>query len=352
LERKKKIKLSSIFEPEKKNVKKEGLLLKSKYHGVFWNRTSKTWMGKYSCGGKTYHVTSGKSEKKIAKAVRKAVRVAKKLGMKPKKPYGKLKEPNPPKLNTNSVKLTSDDIIVIPTNITSESLTKLPTIKKIRSSLLASAKDSMIDNAKHSTNISKKKHFPINKQHVKKEKLFLQKERAVVKKRKIIYKGVTWSKQRRCWIGQIPHQGNRYYCKASKNASIVAESVRKKAGELRKQGLDIPKGYGTRRANTNLTKSTDAKRNERKVKKSRKVKKKPNREYYRSSSESEMESSEQLTSSYDWKELKNHGRKYNTPSKPNELFSITFNWNEFLSGKTLEDGQASTGSSSDNGGYF
>jgi hypothetical protein len=26
-------------------------------------------MGKYSCGGKTYHVTSGKSEKKIAKAV-------------------------------------------------------------------------------------------------------------------------------------------------------------------------------------------------------------------------------------------------------------------------------------------
>jgi len=159
--KKKKIKLSSIFEPEKKNVKKEGPLLKSKYHGVFWNRTSKTWMGKYSYGGKTYHVTSGKSEKKIAKAVRKAVRVAKKLGMKPKKPYGKLKEPNPPKLNTNSVKLTSDDIVVIPTNITSESIPELPTITKIRSSLLASAEGSMIDNAKHSTNISNKKHFPI-----------------------------------------------------------------------------------------------------------------------------------------------------------------------------------------------
>merc|ERR1712034_216550 len=86
--KKKKLNLSSIFEPKKKEFEKEGPLLKSKYHGVFWNRTSKTWMGKYSYGGKTYHVTSGKSEKKIAKAVRKA----KKLGMKPKKPYGKLKD--------------------------------------------------------------------------------------------------------------------------------------------------------------------------------------------------------------------------------------------------------------------
>jgi hypothetical protein len=347
--KKKKLNLSSIFEPKKKNLKKEGPLLKSKYHGVFWNRTSKTWMGKYSCNGKTYHVTSGKNEKKVAKEVRKAARVAKKLGMKPKKPYGKLKEPNPPKVNTNSVQLTSNDIEVIPSAL--ELSPKIPTITKIRSSLPATeGGNSIIDQSNNSTTIPKKKLFSVNKQHVKKKKLSSS---AVKAKRKIIYKGVSWSNSRQCWLGQIPHQGNRYYCKASKNACIVAESVRKKAVELRKQGLDIPKGYGTRRVNKNVTKNTDAKCSERKIKKTRKVKAKSNREYYRSSSDSEIESSEQLTSSYDWKELKNHGRKYNAPSKPNELFSITLNWNEVLSGKTLEDGQASsTSSSSDNGGYF
>jgi hypothetical protein len=180
---------------------------------------------------------------------------------------------------------------------------------------------------------------------VKREELSSSEVKA---KRKFIYKGVSWNKKRQCWVGQIQHKGNRYFCKTNKNASIVAECVRKKAIELRKEGIDIPKGYGIRKLNKN------AENSEPKLKQIRKAQGKPKKEYYRSSSDSEVESSEQLTSSYDWKELKKQGRKYNAPLKADELFSITLNWNEMLAGKTLEDGEASSsgGSSSDNAGYF